>query len=58
MIRLLLKQCAIVCLLAISASASAQESYFVDGFHGGIYGHYPVPWYTQFMVDQLQSNPE
>lgn len=58
MIRLLLKQCAFVCLLAISASASAQESYFVDGFHGGVYGHYPVPWYTQFMVDQLQSNPE
>lgn len=36
----------------------AQQVYFVDGYHGGIYGHYPVEWKTQFIVDQLAKNPE
>ena len=31
----------------------SQQAYFVDGYHGGIYGHYPVKWKTQFVVDQL-----
>ena len=22
--------------------ADAQQAYFIDGYHGGIYGHYPV----------------
>ncbi len=34
----------------------AQKIYFADGYHGGVYGHYPV-WYTQFMVDMLHKNP-
>ena len=29
----------------------SQQAYFVDGYHGGIYGHYPVKWKTQFIVD-------
>ena len=32
--------------------AGAQQRYFVDGYHGGIYGHYPL-WQTQFMTDTL-----
>lgn len=36
----------------------AQQPYFVDGYHGGIYGHYPVDWKTQFMVDQLAAHPD
>ena len=32
--------------------------YFVDGYHGGIYGHYPVKWKTQFIVDQLAMHPD
>ena len=36
----------------------AQQAYFVDGYHGGIYGHYPVKWKTQFIVDQLSNHPE
>lgn len=33
-----------------------RANYFVDGYHGGIYGHYPLSWYTQFMTDQLKAN--
>jgi len=36
---------------------SQQQAYFVDGYHGGIYGHYPM-WVTQFMVDKLTQHPE
>lgn len=36
----------------------SQRVYFVDGYHGGIYGHYPVEWKTRFMVDKLEQNPE
>src|SRR5690606_11452112 len=34
----------------------AQQPYFVDGYHGGIYGHYPK-WVTGFMVDSLEKYP-
>lgn len=37
--------------------AAADNSYFIDGFHGGIYGHYPVEDYTQYIVDQLHKHP-
>lgn len=36
---------------------SQQKVYFVDGYHGGVYGHYPM-WVTQFMVDKLTEHPE
>jgi alpha-mannosidase len=35
----------------------AQTTYLADGFHGGVYGHYPE-WVTQFMVDQLARHPD
>jgi len=38
----------------------SQQSYFVDGYHGGIYGHIPE-WQTRFMLlisaYNLISNP-
>jgi alpha-mannosidase len=34
----------------------AQNVYFADGYHGGIYGHYPL-WQTQFMIDKLIEYP-
>ncbi len=34
------------------------DNFFIDGYHGGIYGHYPVEWKTQFIVDKLNENPE
>ncbi|SDG22264.1 alpha-mannosidase [Dyadobacter soli] len=43
-------------LALCNAEAQAQKAYFIDGYHGGVYGHYPVG-YTQFVVDQLKQNP-
>ncbi|MEX6691034.1 glycosyl hydrolase [Danxiaibacter flavus] len=40
-------------LSGVCKNLPAQTSYFVDGFHGGIYGHYPL-WVTKFMTDTLQ----
>ncbi|MGV3509697.1 MAG: glycoside hydrolase family 38 C-terminal domain-containing protein, partial [Sphingobacteriaceae bacterium] len=36
--------------------AFAQKTYFIDGYHGGVWGHYPE-WYTQFIVETLKKNP-
>ncbi|MDN3669825.1 hypothetical protein QWY93_10865 [Echinicola jeungdonensis] len=36
---------------------SAQKAYFVDGYHGGVYGHYPK-WQTQFMVDKITEHQD
>lgn len=36
--------------------ASAQTAWFIDGYHGGIYGGYPK-FYTRFLVDMLDQNP-
>ena len=40
------------------SEAFAQQAFFADGYHGGVYGHYPLEWYTQFLVDQLQQHPQ
>lgn len=40
-----------------SAADEPATAYFVDGYHGGVYGHYP-PGYTGFLVEQLSENPE
>ncbi|MDR0509739.1 MAG: alpha-mannosidase [Rikenellaceae bacterium] len=51
-------------LVAVNIAASGQDRqydrpvYFVDGYHGGVYGHYPVEWKTQFLVDRLAAHPE
>ena len=37
-------------------SLQAQQSWFADGYHGGVYGHYPM-WQAKFMLDQLKANP-
>ena len=46
--------------LAQSQRIGGQErraSYFADGFHGGVYGHYPLDTYTDYMMDQLERHP-
>jgi alpha-mannosidase len=47
-------------LLTVAVSycqhASAQTAYYIDGYHGGIWGHYP-DWNTRFMADMLKKNP-
>lgn len=35
----------------------SQTTYFVDGYHGGIYGHYPL-WVTKFIADTLNHHKE
>lgn len=47
-----------ICLILISPFLSAQApAYFIDGYHGGIYGHLP-PWQTKFMVEKLLEFPD
>ncbi len=46
----------IVCCLA-ALRCAAQPAYFIDGYHGGIYGHIPA-WQTRFMVDKLGQYPD
>jgi len=50
----------LVCTLTripLHAQAPAPPAYFIDGYHGGIYGHIP-PWQTKFMVDKLDQYPD
>ncbi|MDR3142781.1 MAG: glycoside hydrolase [Tannerellaceae bacterium] len=47
----------IVTILLLSINAYTQNAYFIDGYHGGIYGHYPLGQ-TNFMSDKLTENPD
>jgi alpha-mannosidase len=47
-----------IILFSVSTSIYGQKAYFTDGFHGGIYGHYPVEWKTKYMTDLLSAHPE
>lgn len=40
------------------SSIIAQQAYFIDGYHGGVYGHYPIEWKTKFITDLINDNPE
>jgi alpha-mannosidase len=42
---------------AQSPAAQPQPAFFIDGYHGGIYGHIP-PWQTKFMVEKLDQYPD
>lgn len=43
---------------SVYVCACPQAPFFVDGYHGGIYGHYPVEWKTRFIADKLDEHPE
>jgi alpha-mannosidase len=51
------KRLLLATLWLAAVSAWGQVAYFADGYHGGVYGHYP-PWCTQFMVDMLRQHPD
>ena len=51
------KKLSLFVLLSLSVNLHSQNVYFTDGYHGGIYGHYPV-WKTQFIVDKMNEHPE
>lgn len=44
-------------ILMLPFRGTSQEAYFVDGFHGGIWGHYPEG-YTSYMLSLLDEHPE
>jgi alpha-mannosidase len=45
-------------LLFFSLFLTARNVYFVDGYHGGLYGHYPLEWYTRFIIDNFYKYPD
>lgn len=51
-----MKRLLIVICLFIVMKGTAQTAWFIDGYHGGIYGHLP-PWQTKFMVEKLAQYP-
>lgn len=54
--KILTKNCFVAIFLFSPVFLFAQNAYFVDGFHGGVWGHYPVG-YTSFLVEQLNQHP-
>lgn len=52
-----MKQVLVSILLFFVLKVTAQTAWFIDGYHGGIYGHIP-PWQTKFMVEKLKQYPE
>ena len=44
-------------LLSLPFAAVAQEAYFIDGYHGGVYGHYPFGQ-TDFITKMLKKHPD
>lgn len=52
-----MKRSLFLILLFCVLKGSAQTAWFIDGYHGGIYGHLP-PWQTKFMVEKLAQYPD
>lgn len=49
---------AVLSVLFLAAPTLAQQkAYFMDGYHGGFWGHYPTN-YTSFIVDQMRAHPD
>ena len=42
---------------SILSGAVPKKAWFADGYHGGVYGHYPAS-FTQFIVDSLRQHPD
>ncbi len=48
-----------LCFFMLMGSASIAQNkpaYFIDGYHGGFWGHYPTN-YTSFIAEQLKAHP-
>lgn len=45
------------CMVSIPYSVVAQDAYFIDGYHGGVYGHYPLGQ-TAFINKMLRQYPD
>lgn len=56
--RLSVRAIVAACSLLLCVITQAQtKAFFVDGYHGGCYGHYPKD-YTGFIVEQLKAHPD
>ena len=53
----LLTSLALTLLFVHALPAQEARLYFVDGFHGGYYGHYPLDSYTGYICDLLETHP-
>ena len=49
--------CFVLLTLLSLNKANAQTAWYIDGYHGGVYGGYPE-FYTRFLVDMLNKNPD
>lgn len=52
-----LSSLSLFCVIMMKIPALSQTAWFADGYHGGIYGHYPQ-WQAHFMVEQLENHPD
>lgn len=43
--------------ISYAQTALRGTNYFIDGYHGGIYGHYPL-WVTKFIADSMDNHPD
>jgi alpha-mannosidase len=43
--------------LCLQTATAQQNAYFIDGFHGGLWGHYPEG-YTKYIVGVLKEHPD
>lgn len=54
-------KCLLLPLLLLSSTwclSQNPQRWFVDGMHGGVYGHYPIQTFTRFLNDQLEANSQ
>jgi alpha-mannosidase len=49
-------QYVLLMMIGFSSPVMAQKAWYIDGYHGGVWGHYP-DWNTRFMADQLIKHP-
>jgi alpha-mannosidase len=47
--------CMLIMLTLLVLHVDAQNKFFIDGYHGGFWGHYPAG-YTGFITDKLEEN--
>ena len=45
----------LIVVSCFSVRSQENTTFFVDGYHGGVYGHYPEQ-YTAFLVNQLDAH--
>ncbi len=52
-----IKRVAVAVFIFLAHAAPAQRAWFIDGYHGGVYGHYPKQ-YTAYITEQLNTHPD